>query len=245
MDKNSSNPFLNFFKKEGFYVLLFVCLCIVAVVAVMSSNSAKVKRAALNKATVTPAAISNNKPSTEEAQTKATSQPDNALQVKNSANAGNTEQKSTPTQAQTAAVSQTVDMNFVKPVDGTMARAFSLDPVYWDSTSSFRANLGEDIKCDLGKPVVSVLDGTVQEINTDTPDGVQITIAHQNGMKTVYSNLDANVSVKKDQAVKKGDQIGKVGKTTVRAAYEKYGTHLHFQVLNGKDYVDPAKYVKY
>lgn len=245
MDKNNSNRFLNFFKKEGFYVLLFVCLCIVAVVAVMSTNSAKIRRTASNKPTVTPTVVSSNRTSTQEAVAQPTIQPDNALQVKNSADAGSTAQKTTPTQAQTAAVSKTVDTTFVKPVEGTLARAFSLDPVYWDSTSTWRANLGEDIKCDLGRPVVAVLDGTVEQINLDSQDGVQVVIAHQNGLKTVYSNLDANVSVKKDQVVKKGDQIGKVGKTTIRAAYEKYGTHLHFQVLSGKDYVDPAKYIKY
>ncbi|MDP4177287.1 MAG: M23 family metallopeptidase [Bacillota bacterium] len=243
MDKNKSNSILNFFKKEGFYVLLFVCLCIVAVAAVISTNNTKAKHNTVSSANVTPAAVGSA--STQEAQKLPTIQPDNALQVKSNVNEGSTVNKTASSGTQTTAVSKTIDTNFTKPVDGTLVRSFSLDPVYWDSTSSFRANLGEDIKCDLGKAVVSVLDGTVQEINANTPDGVQVIISHQNGIKTVYSNLDSNVFVKKDQVVKKGDQIGKVGKTTVRAAYEKYGTHLHFQVLNGKDYVDPAKYVKY
>ncbi len=41
MDKNANNKTLNFFKKEGFYVILFVCLCIVATVASITANNNK------------------------------------------------------------------------------------------------------------------------------------------------------------------------------------------------------------
>lgn len=126
-----------------------------------------------------------------------------------------------------------------------MARAYSEDPVYWDSTSSYRPNLGLDIKADIGKPVMAAMDGKVEEIDTATQDGMKIVINHQNGLKTVYSNLDQKVKVSKGQSVTKGTIIGIVGKTTLRSAYEKYGDHLHFEVLKGNDFVDPAKYVKY
>ena len=41
MDKKLFNKTLNFFKKEGFYVILFVCLCIVATVAVITAKNNK------------------------------------------------------------------------------------------------------------------------------------------------------------------------------------------------------------
>jgi hypothetical protein len=44
MDKKMFNKSSNFFKREGFYVILFICLCIVATVAVVATrNSNHVK----------------------------------------------------------------------------------------------------------------------------------------------------------------------------------------------------------
>lgn len=37
MDNKSNKSLSNFFKKEGFYLILFICLCIVATVAVITT----------------------------------------------------------------------------------------------------------------------------------------------------------------------------------------------------------------
>lgn len=244
MDKNNSSKVSNFFKREGFYVILFVCLCIIATVAVTVTNNNILgkkepvaqsgKSTAANKGTVVAqSGVDYN----------------NALEVKqNQTNDIKVPAiaKVTATETKTIApVAKVFDTKFDKPVDGTMARAYTTDPVYWASTSSYRPNFGIDIKAAIGKQVVAVLDGKVESINKDTADGVEVTINHQNGLKSVYSNLDPKLSVTKDQVVKKGDQIGVVGKSTLRAAYEGYGDHLHFAVLKGTAFIDPVKYVKY
>ncbi|MHC6181256.1 peptidoglycan DD-metalloendopeptidase family protein [Clostridium sp. JNZ X4-2] len=235
MDKKFSNKAVNFFKKEGFYIILFICLCIVATVALLTARNNKNQSAELqnSKATeqkqVKQTAKADNKPS---------SSYDNALQVKKSSNANAKQETSKE-------VSSSVSTVFQKPVEGVIARGFSEDPVYWDSTATYRPNLGYDIQTDLGKPVFAAMDGKVEEVNTATQDGVEIILDHQNGLKTVYSNLDPNVKVSAGQTVKKGAVIGIVGKSTLRSAYEKYGNHLHFAVLKGKEFVDPGKYIKY
>lgn len=246
MDKNFLNKTLNFLKKEGFYVILFICLCVVATVAVLTARNNK----QMNNTPASHNSISQEK--TNKKVAKAGNEPslnyDNALQVKKGTNAevdtpkDNTESTNN---AESKGVSNSVNTAFQKPVEGSIARVYSEDPVYWDSTGSYRPNLGYDIKADLGKPVFAVADGKVEEVNSATQDGVQVTINHQNGLKTVYSNLDPKVKVTEGQSVAKGATIGIVGKTTLRAAYEKYGDHIHFAVLNGKDYVDPSKYLKY
>lgn len=240
MDKKFFNKILNFFKKEGFYVILFVCLCVVATVAVFTAKNNK----HTDNTPVQQNNVSQQKSSKEVA--KAGNEPslnyDNALQVKKGSKSETTTSKD---EANSKGVSNSVSTSFQKPVEGSLARAYSEDPVYWDSTGSYRPNLGYDIKSELGKPVVAVMDGKVEEVNSATQDGVQIVINHQNGLKTVYSNLDPKVKVTKGQSVAKGTTIGTVGKTTLRSAYEKYGNHLHFGILKGKDFVDPAKYLKY
>jgi len=41
MDKKANKKTLNFFKKEGFYVILFVCLWLVATVAAITAKKNK------------------------------------------------------------------------------------------------------------------------------------------------------------------------------------------------------------
>jgi murein DD-endopeptidase MepM/ murein hydrolase activator NlpD len=77
----------------------------------------------------------------------------------------------------------------------------------------------------------------------------------KNGLMSVYSNLDNNVNIKKGDKVKKDDCIGKVGNTTLKTRFEKYGSHLHFSMLEGNGsyeerskankFIDPSKYVDY
>lgn len=240
MDKNFSSKVVNFLKKEGFYVILFVCLCIVAVVAVVTVKDSKHS----NSSAVQQSNVSHNDKLSRQAansEGKSSLNYDNALQVKKAANSQSVSSKNANSQS----VSKSVKTSFSKPVSGTLARGYSEDPVYWDSTASYRPNLGYDIKCDLGTPVMAAMDGKVEEVNNATQDGVEVIIDHQNGLKTVYSNLDPKVKVTNGQSITAGTVIGAVGKTTLRSAYEKYGDHLHFAVLNGNNFVDPGKYIKY
>lgn len=250
MDKKFFSKLSNFFKKEGFYVILFFCLCIVASVAIITARTNKTVKNS-------PPATTQKSHSQSDSSKVAKATDDMQTQINNALEVQREEQQkkdlvvkneNTDAQKSSTAVptSNNIDTKFIKPVEGTLARAYSEDPVKWDSgdTPVFRPNFGIDIKADLGKPVYAVLNGVVETVDKGQ-DGIYVVINHQNGLKTEYSNLDEKVNVKVGQNVKKGDTIGKVGNTTLRAAYEKYGYHLHFSVLNGKDYVDPAKYIKY
>ncbi|MCM8709743.1 M23 family metallopeptidase [Clostridium sp. SYSU_GA19001] len=246
MDKKFFSKTSNFFRKEGFYVILFVCLCVVATVAAVTSRSAK--------SPVKPPEVQEEAKVDTKGSAVAVQQPteeiNNALQVKDSTKSTtNTASKTTTSStsnSKTAAVSKSVDTNFAKPVEGTLARAYSEDPVWSDSTETYRPNFGIDIKADLGKEVVAVLDGKVVEVGENEDGyGKQVVIDHQNGLKTVYANLDSNIPVTVGKTVKKGTVIGKIGNTSLRTSHETYGSHLHFEVFKGNEQVDPAKYVKY
>ena len=240
---NKQSKTLGFFKKEGFYVIVFLCICIAATIAAVSvrnSKQAKLlnernKQITLNtkdtkaeeKKVDYEGALEVKKPMVKEDANKVVNVAKNDVAVK---------------------VSTSADAKFAKPVEGVVARVYSEEPVYWSSTTSSRPNYGIDIKANIGKPVFSVADGKVEKIDPKTNasgDGVTITITHQNGLKTVYSNLDEKIAIKLGDVVKKGTQIGNVGKTSWRAAYEEYGDYLHFEILSNNKNVDPAKYVKY
>ncbi|GAA0744344.1 M23 family metallopeptidase [Clostridium oceanicum] len=242
MEKKPFKKTSKFFKREGFYVILFVCLCVIAVVAgVTVKNSKQVRNKPIENKVV--------KKDTSKDTAKAVKQPtksyENALQVKKEDENTKPKTEEKTQEKDTAKVSKQVQPKFIKPVEGTIARVYSEDPVFWNSTSSYRPNLGMDIKTNLGKSVLAVEDGKVENVVSSSQDGVKVIINHQSGLKSVYSNLAAKTNVKKGQAVKKGDVIGKVGKTTLRSAYEKYGDHLHFAMMKGNNYINPSKYIKY
>lgn len=240
MDKRLFDKSSNFFKKEGFYVVLFVCLCIVATVAAVTARNNKLAK---NQPPVVVQPKEDLNLAIKNTEDEKTELP-NALQVKNSAPSSAITVPKNGTSS--TAVSNQVDTKFAKPVDGTLARAYTTDTVYCATIGTYKTNNGIEIKAALGKPVYAVLDGKVEVVDNDgTELGKYIIINHQNGLKTVYANLDEKVNVKAGDIVKKGQEIGKVGKTRGNYSDENFGDHLHFQVKKGNDYVDPAKYVTY
>ena len=239
MNKNFIKRPFSFLKKEGFYIILFICLCVAATAAYLTAKNTRNQAEQKNRAAISQS--QNKSKDTAKLEDKY----DNALQVKKSSKAESRTNANSQKQEPSKGVSNSVSTTFQKPVEGNIARGFSTDPVYWDSTGTYRPNLGYDIQVPIGKPVFAAMTGRVEEVDTNTQDGVQVIINHQNGLKTVYSNLDPNLKVSKGQNISKGQVIGVGGNTSLRSGYEKYGDHLHFAVLKGNSFVDPGKYIKY
>lgn len=263
MENNNNKKRGNIFKKEGFYIILFVCLCLVATIAAVTTN--KNLTADKEGAKSEIAEIMDEKNDLIGMDSSEDEFYDNALQVQDEENLDIAQEEDEDDKKEesinsenadnvdTAPVASTSNQTFINPVVGEIARQYSTAPVFWNTTESNRPNFGMDIKSKLGEEVVACLDGTIQKVSLDTIDGVTVVIYHpQSGLRTVYANLDENLSVKEGDNVKQGDKIGSIGATTVRAAYESYGNKfLHFEVLKGENElsqhssVDPLKYVKY
>lgn len=227
---NKLNKVKQFLKKEGFYVILFVCLCAVATVAAVTagrnnSKSSEEDNVALEQ--------------TEKEVVTQPEKPENSLQVQEKLEPVPTVQNDDDT----AVVSSQTEVSFKNPVEGTLGRSYSEDPVYWATTNSYKNHLAMDVKATEGTAVVAVSAGVVKKVDVST-EGTYVEIDHQNGLTTVYGNLKEQVSVKAGDKVTAGQEIGAVGKTT-NLAYEEYGDYLHFQVLQDGKEVDPAKYVSY
>ncbi|MCB2297741.1 M23 family metallopeptidase [Clostridium tagluense] len=249
MDNKANNKTLNFFKKEGFYVVLFICLCIVATVATITAGNNK-------KLSSKQAAIQKEQANAGDVLKEQEKQYQDALQVKKE-NLAKTEGlkpvpniKKVTTGNLTAPVSKSVNAIFEKPVaNGLLARAYSkdIDPVVWKTDGSYRTNLGIDIKANIGEPVIAVMDGIVKEVGTDLAKqkGKMVIIDHGNGFITKYSNLEEKMLVKINDKVTKKQKIGSVGNTSLNSYKEDYGSHLHFEVLQSSKNIDPARYVKY
>ena len=83
----------------------------------------------------------------------------------------------------------------------------------------------------------SILDGEVKRVYLDDKLGYSIVIDHGGDFYSIYSNLNKKLNVKKGDRVNKGDVIGSVGKSAAFEIADDY--HLHFEIKNGKSYVNP------
>ena len=73
--------------------------------------------------------------------------------------------------------------------------------------------------------------------------GNEIVIQHSDNLLTRYAHLD-EINVKEDQFVKDGEKIGTMGNTgTVYSTNGGDGSHMHFEVIENGQRVDPNKYL--
>ena len=86
--------------------------------------------------------------------------------------------------------------------------------------------------------VIAILDGTVTDIRTDDVLGIIVEIKHDNDFISSYQSL-SEVTVKKNDTVKKGQLLGKSGMNTID---KDMGNHLHFELYKKGEVVDPSQY---
>jgi murein DD-endopeptidase MepM/ murein hydrolase activator NlpD len=113
----------------------------------------------------------------------------------------------------------------------TSPMGFRTDPV--NGSADFHAGL--DIAGDRGQPVYATAAGTVTFAGNQGAYGNLLVVNHGYGLETRYGHLMA-FSVGKDQQVKRGDVIGRVGNTG-RAT----GNHLHYEVLANGTLLNPLR----
>ena len=100
---------------------------------------------------------------------------------------------------------------------------------------------GVEFQNSFGTPVLAAADGVVVFADSDKATkfspwtnfyGNVVIIRHEGDMYTLYAHL-SEILVQVGSEVKVGDEIGKIGQTGGAT-----GSHLHFEVRVGSDYVD-------
>ncbi|HQV40662.1 MAG: peptidoglycan DD-metalloendopeptidase family protein [Moraxellaceae bacterium] len=120
---------------------------------------------------------------------------------------------------------------FIIPVRGPYSSPFGLRRFFNNEPRAPHAGL--DIAAPAGLAVQAPADGVVAQTGDYFFNGRTVMIDHGNGLISMLCHL-SKISVQKDQQIKRGDVIGKVGKTG-RAT----GPHLHWTVSLNNARVDP------
>ena len=135
------------------------------------------------------------------------------------------------------------DPKFVKPVEGEIIKKFAKENlVYSNTLGEWTTHNGIDIKADKTTVIKAAEAGTVKYIKNDPRYGLTIVIEHNNGYKTIYSNLLSTEFVVENEKVQKGQAIGTVGTTSTFEILDD--PHLHFEIMKNSEYLDPELYLK-
>lgn len=148
----------------------------------------------------------------------------------------------TDTPSDTPDIPVSTKIEFILPVESaTGIGEYSEQMVFNSTLNMFTAHLAIDFYAPEGTEVLAVYNGTIEKVESTLLNGTTITIDHGNGLKTIYNSLADGDSVTVGQAVEQGQVIGQVSVTN-RQEY-KDGAHLHFQVMENGEIIDPVKYL--
>lgn len=89
--------------------------------------------------------------------------------------------------------------------------------------------------------VLAAMSGEVTEVKLDEFTGNEIVITHPNGMETRYSSV-TDILVKQGDAVVQGQPLAT---TTENEWNPTAGIHLHFEVLEDGEHVNPRNYLAF
>ena len=140
-------------------------------------------------------------------------------------------------------ISEENALKFMAPVSGEIIKDFAVDSLVFSNTlMEWTTHNGIDIKADKTSIVKASESGIINSIKNDPRYGLTIIIEHDDGFKTVYSNLLTTEFVKENENVEKGQTIATVGES---ASFEVADvSHLHFEMYKDGEIVNPTIYLK-
>lgn len=211
-------------EKDGFYLALFVCVCLVAIGGVWFTKN-NVDDLASNKGFVDKADKNNDELHLIEKEN------DDAVPTATESNENLEKAKEKQSESKLSYLGTKVSREYSEKI-----------PSYSKTLDVWEIHKGLDITSKTGAEVKSLLDGQVVSIFKDDSHGVSIKIKSEDNITVVYSNLDESTKVKKDQKIKSGDVLGTVGNTT--SVESEDGAHVHIEAFKGKEYIDPMTLIK-
>ena len=134
-----------------------------------------------------------------------------------------------------------VELHFIVPVEGEISKDYSdSNLTYSETLQEWTVHLGIDINAEKGSPVVASEMGKVESIKNDPRYGTTVTIVHENGFKTIYSNLQTAEFVAEGQDIEKEQILGSVGDNAPFEIADE--AHLHFEMTKDGESINPSNY---
>ena len=269
-EKGTKKGIKEFLDKRGFYIVLLLCIAVVAGTAVyvttLKAGDSDYNAQEISQGTGEGFAADNTlsdelnaqEPENTQASAGAQKQSDignpastdtsgkSAVQPEGSSatpkDSTAPAKSTTPVPSKTKTPAPVKKQSFRMPVSGAISLEYAKDKLIYSKTlEEWRAHTGVDIASDRGTPVEAVADGVITDVSNDQYLGITVVIDHGNDIKSVYRNLASDDTVAVNQKVKQGEIIGSIGNTAMDESSEQ--PHLHFEVLKKDVCADPMAYL--
>lgn len=255
------NRFSKLIEKDGFYIILFICVCVVSITAVLATKENLTKKDEDNLSELEDFIIVEDKslePSMEIARMEEEFIMEKEKKMEELAEDFE-EDMLAEVEDENQDEEQEEDLDFVEedeekplppkaqedmmmPVEGEIGAGFTKDSlVYSETLEEWTSHRGIDILAKEGSEVKAALSGKVLEVYEDDLWGIVIIIDHGNGLMTKYANLSTKEMIKEGIKVNKGDVINRVGKTaSIEMMMEP---HIHFEIIKDGINIDPVNHL--
>lgn len=218
-------------EKDGFYLALFVCVCLVAIGGIWFTKNSVDELAAKNGFLEDGKEVAKGE---EEDEIHLIEKDDNSVPT----STGSKENLEKAKEKETSK-----ENNKLEYLGEKVIRTYSeTEPSYSSTLDVWEIHKGLDISAKKGSKVKTIIAGKVKDVYKDDNHGVSVKVEGKNKVEVIYSNLDDKVSVKKGQEVKEGDIIGKVGNSTTVESLD--GPHVHLTATKDGKSIDPMSLIK-
>ena len=209
-------------EKDGFYLALFVCICLVAIGGVWFTKN-NVDELTSNDLFVNKTNENSKRDEDEVHLIEKEAEKDDSIPT-------STGSKENLEKAKEKQENKSSKLSFL----GTkVVREYSeKEPSYSKTLDLWEIHKGLDISADKGYEVKSLLDGKVVNVFKDDKHGISVKVESTDNVVVIYSNLDEKTNVKK----------GTVGNTT--SVESEDGIHVHVEAFNGEESIDPMTLIK-
>lgn len=223
-------------EKDGFYLALFACVCLVAVGGVWFTKNSIDKLASetgfLNHGDDKIAQ------GNEDEEVHLIKEEDKSVPTSTDSKDNiETAKKENETKNKETTIEKLL------PVNGEITRKYSeTEPSYSETLEQWEIHKGVDIKAKKGSEVTSIIAGKVIDVYEDSSHGMSVKLESKDKTQVIYSNLDNKIDVKKGDEVKVGQKIGIVGNTSSVESVE--GPHLHIEASKENKSINPMDLMK-
>ena len=229
-----------FLKRNGFYIALFICIVAAGLTAIFSLAGPAPEPKLSAQSPDGQQVEKINDPSLSDEISKLSESPSPTVSPSPTPSV-------TPSASPTSSANKKPESNkpafyLEAPVKGKIIRAFMIDKLTYNKTlNQWSTHNGIDIQADEGTEVKAAMSGTVEAAYSDPVFGGVIILKHDNNRKTVYAGITADSKIEEGTKVNTSQTLG-VLKTPNFEAY--LGPHLHFELIEGTNNLDPAKYFR-